>query len=115
VPAPAVVLYSAYADQALMIPALVAGADGMVHKGAPALELFSAIEAAAGGERRLPAPAPELVVAAAGAIDPADRPVLHLLLRQASRTEIATRLGLSAAELAERVQRMLERLAHRAR
>jgi DNA-binding NarL/FixJ family response regulator len=115
VPAPAVVLYSAYADQALTIPALVAGIDAMVHKGAPALELFAAVEAVAGGEKRLPAPVPELAQAAARAIDPADRPLLELLLRPEPRPEIATRPALSAAELTERVERMLERLVHRPR
>ena len=115
VPAPAVVLYSAYAGEAIAVPALVAGVDAMVHKGASALELFTAIEAVAGGEKRLPSPAPELFQAAAGAIDPADRPLLELLLRQAPRPEIAARLELGAAELTERVHRILERLARRAR
>src|SRR5689334_15494390 len=32
-PAPAVLLYSAFADESLTVPALVAGADGIVHKG----------------------------------------------------------------------------------
>jgi len=114
VPAPAVVLYSAYAGEALAIPALVAGVDAMVHKGTPALELFTAIEAVAGGEKRLAPPMSELFQAAAGAIDPADRPLLELLLSQASHPEIATQLALSAAEVTERVHRILERLARRA-
>jgi DNA-binding NarL/FixJ family response regulator len=115
VPAPAVVLYSAYAGEALTIPALVAGVDAMVHKGTPARELFTAIEAVAGGEKQLRAPVPELFQAAAGAIDPADRPLLELLLNQAPRPEIGARLALSAAELSERVHRILDRLARRAR
>jgi DNA-binding NarL/FixJ family response regulator len=115
VPAPAVVLYSAYAGPALTIPALVAGADGMVHKGTPALELFTAIEAVARGEKQIPAPVPELCQAAAGAVEPADRPLLELLLRQAPRPEIATRLALSPAELSERIDGILEQLAQRAR
>lgn len=48
---PAVLLYSAYADPALVVPALVAGADGMVHKGAPAREL---LEASAPSHRATP-------------------------------------------------------------
>jgi DNA-binding NarL/FixJ family response regulator len=115
VPAPAVVLYSAYAGPALALPALVAGADGMVHKGTPAVELFTTIEAVAGGEKRLPAPVPELREAAAAAIAAADRPLLELLLRRAPRPEIATRLALSPAELSERVHGILEQLARRAR
>jgi DNA-binding NarL/FixJ family response regulator len=114
VPAPAVVLYSAYADQALTIPACVAGVDAMVHKGAPALELFAAIEAVADGERDLPAPVPELVQAAAGIVEPVDRTLLDLLLRQTPRSHVATQLRLSRSQLSNRVRRMLERLTHRA-
>ena len=40
VPAPAVLLYSAYADAALTIPARLAGVDGLVGKSAPANELY---------------------------------------------------------------------------
>jgi DNA-binding NarL/FixJ family response regulator len=109
-PAPAVVLYSAYADRALTVPARVAGVDAMVHKGAPALELFAAIEAAAQREARLPPPVPELARAAAGALDPDDRPLLDLLLGDTPRPEVAARLGLTADELDERLRRMLERL-----
>jgi DNA-binding NarL/FixJ family response regulator len=111
VPAPGVVLYSAYAGEALAIPALVAGVDAMVHKGTRALELFTAIEAVAAGERRLPLPVPEFRQAAAGAIDPADRPLLDLLLRQVPRPAIATRLALDGAEVTAGVQRILDRLA----
>jgi DNA-binding NarL/FixJ family response regulator len=112
--APAVVLYSAYADQALTIPALVAGIDGMVHKDAPALELFTAIEAVAHGEKHLPAPVPELAHAAAGTVDPADRTLLELLVRQTPRPDVAAQLAVSSAELTDRIHRMLRRLTHRA-
>jgi DNA-binding NarL/FixJ family response regulator len=108
------VLYSAYADHALTIPALVAGVDGMVHKGAPALELFTAIEAVAAGGKHLPAPVPELADAAAGAVDPADRPLLGLLVRRTPRPDVAAQLAVSPAELTHRIHRMLERLTYRA-
>jgi DNA-binding NarL/FixJ family response regulator len=111
--APAVVLYSAYADRALTVPALLAGVDAMVHKGAPAVELFAAIEAAAEGETQLPEPEPEVAEAAAGALDPDDRPVLELLLHDTPRPEVAAQLRITADELEARVRRMLERLAHR--
>jgi DNA-binding NarL/FixJ family response regulator len=113
VPAPAVVIYSAYVDRALTVPALLAGVDGMVHKGAPALELFEAIGAVAAGAGELPEPVPELAEAAAGALEPRDRPVLELLLRRMPRPEVAERLGLSPDALDERIRRMLARLAGR--
>jgi DNA-binding NarL/FixJ family response regulator len=115
VPAPAVVLYSAYADQAMTIPALVAGVDAMVHKGAPARELFAAIETVAAGGKDLAAPVPELAQAAAGAVDPADRALLELLLRHTPPSQAATRLGLDPAEVTQRIERMLERLTCSAR
>ena len=111
--APAVVLYSAYADRALTVPALLAGVDAMVHKAAPAVDLFSAIEAVADGRTQLPAPVPEVAEAAAGAVDPDDRPVLELLLQETPRSEAAARLRISLDELEDRVRRMLARLAHR--
>jgi DNA-binding NarL/FixJ family response regulator len=115
VPAPAVVLYSAYAGPALAIPALVAGADGMVHKGTPAVELFTTIEAVARGEERLPAPVSELCQAAAAAIAAGDRPLLELLLRRVPRPQIAARLALTPAQISERVHGILGQLAQRAR
>jgi DNA-binding NarL/FixJ family response regulator len=110
-PAPAVVLYSAYVDRTLTVPALLAGVDGMVHKAAPAGELLDAIAATAGGGTRMPEPVPELAEAAAGALDPQDRPLLALLLRGTPRPEVAERLDLRADELEDRVRRMLVRLA----
>jgi DNA-binding NarL/FixJ family response regulator len=107
-PAPAVVLYSAYVDGALTVPALLAGVDAMVHKAAPAAELFTAIEAAAQGDTQLPPPVP-----AADAVDPDDRPLLELLLRATPRPEVAARLNLEPHELEGRVRAMLARLAHR--
>jgi len=41
--APAVVMYSAYADASLGVLARLAGADGVVHKGARAPELFETL------------------------------------------------------------------------
>ena len=63
-PAPAVLLYSAYADASLTIPALLAGADGLVNKSAPASELYDAIRRVARGERVLPSISRELLDAA---------------------------------------------------
>jgi DNA-binding NarL/FixJ family response regulator len=94
--APAVLLYSAYADPALVVPALVAGADAVVHRGAPARELLQAIRAVSAGEARFPAPIPELTQDAAAAVEPDDRPILELLVNRVPRDRIAARLGLSA-------------------
>jgi DNA-binding NarL/FixJ family response regulator len=105
-----VLLYSAYADPALVVPALVAGADGIVHKGSPTRELFEAIRAVAGGGSHMPPLIRELLQAASAALDAQDRPVLELLLEWTPRRQIAATLGLAAAELDERIERMLARL-----
>ena len=51
---PGVILYSAFADGSMTIPAIVAGADGILNKGVPARELFAAIREAVGGGDALP-------------------------------------------------------------
>ena len=72
-PTPAVVLYSAFADASLIVPAIVAGADGIVHKGSPAQQLFEAIRTAAHGGSAMPPVPPHLLEAAATALAPRDR------------------------------------------
>jgi CheY-like chemotaxis protein len=67
IPAPAVVLYSAYAGAALLVPAIVAGADAVVHKAAPPRELFEAIRLVAGGGTYVP-PLTQALLAAASAV-----------------------------------------------
>jgi len=110
VPSPAVLLYSAYADPALVVPAVIAGADGIVHKAAPARELFEAIHTVASGGTHLPALIPELLSAARAAVDAEDRPIFDLLTASMPRSEIHARTGLSAGALDDRVDRMLARL-----
>src|SRR6201991_2083164 len=49
-PAPAVVIYSAFADEALVLPAVVAGASGLIGKVSDPADLCEAVRAAAAGE-----------------------------------------------------------------
>ena len=109
-PAPAVILYSGFADDSMTVPALVAGADGIVHTGEPARDLFEAIRRVAGGGSALPPVSPPLLRAAGEALDPQDRPVLAMLVDGTSPAEIADTLRLRPAELRERITRMLARL-----
>jgi two-component system response regulator DevR len=51
---PALLVHSAFADGWLTVPALIAGADGIVHKGATGRELAEAIRAVAGGRSAMP-------------------------------------------------------------
>ena len=53
VPAPKVIVFSAYAGPALSLPATLAKADGLLDKGVPARDLFEAIRLVNKGERLL--------------------------------------------------------------
>lgn len=110
IPAPKVLLYSAYADAQLVIPAMLAGADGVVNKGAPAGELYDAIRTVARGERIMPPMSRELLDAANERLDSADLPILGMSLDGTPEVEIARTLGVSHEELTRRVDRMISRL-----
>jgi DNA-binding NarL/FixJ family response regulator len=110
VPAPAVILYSAFADDSMTVPALVAGADGLVHKGMPPRELFDAIRNIAAGGDALPAISQPLLEAAGHALDDDDLPILGMLVSRTPAGEIAETLGLTPSGLARRIMRMLGQL-----
>jgi DNA-binding NarL/FixJ family response regulator len=110
IPPPAVLLYSAYADASLVVPALLAGADGLLHKGAPAPELFDAIRAVGRGDRILPPVGREQLEAATDSLDPEDLPILGMTLDDTPPADIAQTLRLAPAELAARIDAMVARL-----
>jgi DNA-binding NarL/FixJ family response regulator len=110
IPAPKVLLYSAYADASLVIPSMLAGADGVVNKGAPANELYDAIRTVARGDRVIPPLSRELLDDANSRLDPADLPILGMALDGTPENEIARTLGLSADEMTHRMDRMISRL-----
>ncbi len=110
VPAPAVLLYSAYADAALTIPARLAGVDGLVNKSVPASELYDAIRRVARGERVLPATSRELLDAAARQLDADDLPILGMRLDDTPIGEMASALGTEPADVSRRLDRMISRL-----
>jgi DNA-binding NarL/FixJ family response regulator len=108
--APGVILYSAFADAAMTVPAFVAGADGIVHKGGPARELFDAIRLVARGGAVLPPVSPPLLEAASAVLDPDDLPILRMLVDRVPSEDIARTLELTLADLSTRIQRILDRL-----
>ena len=110
VPAPAVILYSAFADASMTVPAIVAGADGIVNKGVPARELFEAIRRVAEGGSALPPVSPDLLEAASLSLDDADLPILGMLVDRTPPSEIADTLRFDVTELRHRLARMLGRL-----
>ena len=107
VPSPAVVIYSAYADPSMLVPAIVAGADGIVHKGVPALELFEAIRSVASGASAIPPVSAALLKAAAMSLEPNDLPILSMLMDHTTPVDIMQTLAIDREELNRRIRRML--------
>ena len=110
VPAPKVLVYSAYADASLALPAALAGADGLVHKSVPAHELAEAIRTVAGGRRVLPPVDRELLTASAGRIEAEDQPILGMAMAGTTPHDMAQTLRIDRATLDARLDRMIERL-----
>jgi len=109
-PAPAVLLYSAYADGSLTIPARLAGIDGFVSKAAPASELYDAIRRLARGERVLPPISREMLDDAGNRLGPDELPILGMTIDNTPLLEIAATLGIEPTEVAHRIDRMIKRL-----
>jgi DNA-binding NarL/FixJ family response regulator len=110
VPAPAVIVYSAFADDSMTVPAIVAGADGLLHKGGPPRELLEAIRQVAAGGAVLPAVSRAQLEAARHALDDEDLPILEMLVSRTPSSDISNTLGLDPAKLKHRIMRMLSQL-----
>lgn len=110
VPAPKVLMYSAYADTWLGFVARVAGADGVASKAAPARELYDLIRRVARGEKVLPAESFEHRREAAQRLGDEDGPMLSLLLDGCPPHDIAQTLRLDPATLPGRIDGILGRL-----
>lgn len=107
---PAVLIYSAYADARLTIPAMVAGADGVANKAAPAEELFEAIRVISKGGRLLPPVSRELLEEASSRLEADDLPILGMIMDRTGPDEIARVLQIPEQALGDRVTRMLRAL-----
>jgi DNA-binding NarL/FixJ family response regulator len=109
-PAPAVLLYTAFADERLAVAAVVAGARGLVGKSAEPDTLTHAIRAVAQGATMLPPPSPEALAVSATRLDPQDVPALGMLLHGTPPEDIARTLAVAHSWLGARRWAMLERL-----
>lgn len=107
---PRVLIYSAFADAGLAIRALIAGADGVASKAALSDDLCVALRRVARGECVLPAISPSALEAVGSMLDPADLPVLGMLMHRIPGSEVADTLGVPEDWLAARRWAMLERL-----
>jgi DNA-binding NarL/FixJ family response regulator len=108
---PSVLIYSAFADEALAVAAIVAGADGLLSKGALGEELCDEVRRLARGGRALPSITRGVSLAMESRLEARDRPILGMLLNGDHPRTIAERLSLSDRELGARRARMLLALA----
>lgn len=94
---PRVLVYSAFADNALTVMALIAGADGLLDKGE--LELPSSIRTLAQGGRHLPAVSSPLAGALRSQLGRRDQAIFGMLLHATPPEVIMQMLGITRAEL----------------
>jgi two-component system, NarL family, response regulator DevR len=109
-PAPRVLIYSAYADERLGVAARVAGANGLLGKNASALDLVQAIRAVHSGAELFERIRPRDVQQAMGLLDQQEAQILEMLLRLRPPSEIAVALGVPLASVDRRVSDILDRL-----
>jgi DNA-binding NarL/FixJ family response regulator len=105
-----VLIYSAFADGPLALAAVIAGADGVVHKSALAEHLCHAIRMVAAGGAAVPAISPAAHAMVAECLEPDDLPILGMLLAGNEPDEIAEVLRVEPDWLAARRWAMVERM-----
>jgi DNA-binding NarL/FixJ family response regulator len=108
--APRTLVYSAYSERVLAPAALLAGADGLLHKAAGADELCNAIRSAARGIRLFPPITRDVLEVCATRLDPEDLPILGMLVEGTPRGDIGEVLRLSPRTLERRLEHMVQRL-----
>jgi DNA-binding NarL/FixJ family response regulator len=110
VPAPRVVLFTAYASPTLALPALLARADGVLDKGLGARELFEAIRRVHGGERLVPPVSRTVLEEGVSKLGSEERAIVGMLLDGASERDVATTLRLEPRDVRHSVRRILSTL-----
>jgi DNA-binding NarL/FixJ family response regulator len=109
-PAPRVLIYSAYADERLRVAARVAGADGLLDKNSSALELVQAIRGVHSGRRLLETIEAGDVQHAMRSLNRQEAQILEMLLDDTPPSKIAVALSMSPASVGRRVHDILGRL-----
>lgn len=110
VPAPKVIIFSAYSSPELMLPARLARADGLINKGVGARELFESIRRVSKGERLVGEPSASVLRESLARINEHDRALTGMLLDGATEIEVARTTGMSVKDVRHAVHRMLSTL-----
>jgi DNA-binding NarL/FixJ family response regulator len=110
VPAPCVIVFSAYASPTLALPARLAQADGLLAKDVGARDLFHAIRAVYGGERLIPPISATVLEEAFERLAPEHHALVGMLLDGASEADVADTLGIERRDVRNAVHRILHAL-----
>jgi DNA-binding NarL/FixJ family response regulator len=107
---PRVLVYTAFADNALAVLTVIAGADGLLDKRELGPELCSAIRRLARGKQHLPAIRPSLAQVLRSRLTPRDQAIFGMLVHATPPDLIVERLGITHDELRIRRSTILESL-----
>ncbi len=107
---PRVLLFTAFADDSLLVPALIAGVDGILGKEAGGDSLSSAIRRIHAEGRVLPPPNMHQIHAAMACLEADERSIAAMLLAGVSEPDIATTLRVPSDEFERRLDQILTRL-----
>jgi DNA-binding NarL/FixJ family response regulator len=110
VPAPKVIIFSAYASPGLALPAHLARADGLLAKDIGARELFHSIRAVYGGEQLVPPLSATVLQDALQRLSPDERAIAGMVLDGTPDAEIARTLGQERRDIRNALHRMLHTL-----
>ncbi len=101
-PPPRVLVYSAFADGALAVNALIVGADGLLGKHELGEEVCSAVRRLARGRHNLPAVNASIAQTMRSRLEPRDQAIFGMLLHGVAAETISAELRITPDELAAR-------------
>lgn len=107
---PRVIVFSAFANDHLAACCVVAGADGVLNKGALGSELCDAVRSVARGGRVMPRPSRPMADMLRRRLSDAEQPIFGMLMAGIPKSEIGQTLRMSARELSAREGEMLRKL-----
>jgi DNA-binding NarL/FixJ family response regulator len=103
-------VYSAYSERVLVAAAMLAGADGVLHKSATADELCDAVRIVARGIRMFPPVGRDVLEVCGTRLETEDLPILGMVIEGTPRDEVAEVLRLGSGELEQRLENVVARL-----
>jgi DNA-binding NarL/FixJ family response regulator len=110
IPAPRVIVFTAYASPTLALPVTLARADALLHKGVGARELFESIRRVHRGERLIPPVSRTVLEEASARLDGHALAVVGMLLDDAKEADIAQALRRPPQDVRHMIQRILHEL-----